>query len=485
MTRALKNDALSLMLRVALTQPDAPALRTRAGDLDYAHFVRKVRQYAFALKSCLGEGKVAIRLPQGEDAYAVMFATWMAGGYYAPINVEAPLEKQDLVEGCFCADVCVTTRSHLRDQENTSVLLIEDMLGEELEEAAPPAELAYVIFTSGSTGISKGVMISKASLACYLEWAIPALALGPGAFCSQHPNIGFDLSVIDIFATLCSGACLVPFIGAKDRLLPGYAVADLGINVWVSVPSVIDLMLQAGSMTPEKMAAVKCWFFCGEPLNPHHLEAIFAVTPEAEVINAYGPTEATVSCTELRLNKDNYKSACEASVAIGEPIPSMGYQLLGGENPDEGEIVITGPQLAKGYWQDDVKTEAAFHGIPGTGARGYFTGDWAVRKKGHVFFQRRMDRQVKIHGYRLELGEVDAAVRKLLNCQAYSFIRENHITTFVETNQPIDFARLRTDLAKGLANYAIPQKVIEVEQFPRNANDKIDVLTLKELLEYE
>ena len=322
-------------------------------------------------------------------------------------------------------------------------------------------------------------MIARQALAHYVAWALPALGIGADDRCSQHPNIGFDLSVLDIYASLCSGAALAPFAGADDRLVPARAVQRHGLTVWISVPSVIDLMAKAGQVTAGHLGSLRLLFFCGEPLLPRHLEAIFAALPEVSVINAYGPTEATVSCTELRLAADSYREACGDSVALGDAIPGMSLDLVGGDRREEGEIMLSGPQLARGYWRNETLTAESFRPVPGTDTVGYFTGDWARVRDGHLYFQERMDRQVKIHGYRLELAEVDAALERLGVPAAFTVLAEGRLVSFVEAGGQDGPATLRRSLAAWLPAYAMPAEIRVLSALPRNANGKIDGQRLK------
>jgi D-alanine--poly(phosphoribitol) ligase subunit 1 len=158
-----------------------------------------------------------------------------------------------------------------------------------------------------------------------------------------------------------------------DRLMPARMIEREKITVWNSVPRVVSRMMQAGQVTAKQLASVRLFNFCGEPLLPTHL-----ASPDVLVRNTYGPTEATIAVTDLPLSEDDYRSATQGSVAIGPPIPGVGLHLVGGTHAYEGEIVITGPQLALGYWRDAAKTNEVFHNLAMNGRteRAYYTGDW-------------------------------------------------------------------------------------------------------------
>ena len=479
-------DPLARLLRWCSVQPDHPAVVEDARTVPYGEFGQKVRRIAAAIadSTASGDSRVLIHLAQGSDAYAAMFGALMAGGYYAPVDVTAPPERQTRIVAGFEPTVVVTATSlppHVAAAAGQAkVVDLSKLPATELAEPRAPAHLAYVIFTSGSTGEPKGVMIPRRGLAHYTAWAGEAMAIVPGDRWSQHPNIAFDLSVLDIYGALCWGATLYPITNRKDRLMPGDFVRRHRLTIWDSVPSVIDLMRRAGQAGAEQLSSLRMATFCGEPLLAEHLDALFAANPGLTVHNTYGPTEATVSCTLVRLSAANYRSACGSSVALGSAIPGMRLDLVGGESGEEGEIVLSGPQLADGYWRQPERTSSTFVEIDlgGRPTRVYRTGDWARYSEGHLYFVSRTDRQVKIHGHRLELGEVEAALRA-----AGAVLARGEVHAFVEGVGGETLPDLHAKLVRRLPSYAIPAQIHVVERFPRNANDKVDAAALAKTLD--
>jgi D-alanine--poly(phosphoribitol) ligase subunit 1 len=467
--------------------PSRPAVLYRGAQVNYGELWDRARRFASAFAGG-DEPRVLIALPQGADAYAAMFAAGLAGGYYVPVNISAPVDKFIRIVRAAEPDVVVV------DPVETPAGLL-DAIGEAapaarrvdvtIARAAPPFEgsgrrssIAYLIFTSGSTGDPKGVVIPRAGLEHYVAWAIETLGFAPEDRISQHPNIGFDLSVLEIYGALCSGAALCPVAGPGDRLMPGRLIADLGVTVWISVPSVVGVIVKARHAIPAYLKSLRLLFFCGESLRPAHLDAIFAACPGARVVNAYGPTEATVSMTYLPLRADSDAEARAASVALGEPIPGMGLRLAGGPSPDEGEIVITGEQLALGYWRDPEQTARSFREFEEDGKtlRGYFSGDWAARRGKFLFFKERIDHQVKINGFRVELDEVAAAIRACGWPAACVVKRGDALAAVVEARPGVEFdpLELRAALAVRIEAYALPAEIRVIAAMPRNANDKLD-----------
>jgi len=479
-------DVLHRFLDMAQQQPNHPAVWGGDGFVRYGELATHVRRIAqsIALKT---HPKILIYLPQGSDAYAAMFATLMAGGYYAPVNVDAPITRQRLVIEQFTPDVVVTNSCMLKNGADfgaAKVVNLDHLGTDALSEVRPAHDLAYVMFTSGSTGTPKGVMVGRAGLTHYTDWILESMAVTAHDKWSQFPPISFDLSVLDIYGALCGGATLYPFVDQMDRMMPALTIKKHALTIWNSVPSVIGMMAQAKQLTAENLATVRLATFCGEPLLPQHLQGLFAAKSDLVVHNTYGPTEATVSFTLIKLTEKTFASHCNATVALGEPISGMGLFLYGGPHENEGEIVIAGPQVAKGYWDNPKASAMVFKQVhvEGKNMPAYFTGDWAVREGGDLYFVSRIDSQVKIHGFRVELEDVNAAVRALVGAEVSSVVVDNDIHCFVEqdTGETFDQIELVAQLHERLETYAVPKFFYQVDRLPRNVNDKIDASALVE-----
>ncbi len=456
----------------------------------YGEFYDRVARMAGCISAAgIAHPKVLINLPQGIDAYVAMFATHMAGGFYCPLNLEHPANRKRQISNIFEPDV-ILTRENLEDGFTASspslrVLNLDDLTDDApLELPRPAHELAYVMFTSGSTGEPKGVMIGRSALAHYADWAGRAMAITPHDRWSQHPNIGFDLSVLDIYGALCHGACLYPIKGVKGRLVPAELIEEFQLTIWNSVPSVVDVMSKRDQLTSAYLKSLRLMTFCGEPLLPEHLEGIFAARPDIKVHNTYGPTEATVSCTLLELTAQNYREFCRNNVSFGTPIEGMTLTLEGGDNLGEGEIVISGPQVAHGYWGRVDLTENAFAGkaSAGGGRNSYRTGDWAEVLADNFYFMQRVDRQIKRRGHRIELGDIDAAIRRYTKSATCTVYVEDKLISFIEDHNSGADLELRKWLSQQLPEYCLPDAIRGIATLPKNANDKIDVQRLQEIV---
>ncbi len=472
--------------------PSRVAIEEGTGaSITYEELYQRVMRLAHEFAVRADRPRVLICLPKQIDAYAAMFATLISGGFYSPINAGTSIERLRHIINTFRPDIIFTNRTFWQEkmgQEESpsemTLLFSEEVpfQGRKIETRPPLHELAYTIFTSGSTGTPKGVMISQSAMQSYVEWVLSEFAIEPDDKCAQHTNLGFDISVMDTYGALCSGATLAVINTELERLFPARAIRERRITRWNSVPSVINMMMQARQLDREHLATLRTCVFAGEPLYPEQIEAFFAVRPDLVLYNAYGPTEATVECAAARLTSDNYRELCRSTVSIGKPIGHNRLYLVGGDTSDEGELVIAGPQLAEGYMNDPEKTAAVFRPLPEFGEkRAYFTGDWVRRDEhGNLYFVSRIDFQVKIKGHRLELGEVDAALRKEGLGNVATIADGDRLISFVEGRpEPLDDpSALRQRLRQRLEDYAIPAGFIIVDKLPRNANDKIDVKEL-------
>ena len=477
----VSSDAIGEFFARVRERPRHPAVVEDGEPVSYEALARRARCFAQAFAR-FAAPRVLIALPSGADAYASMLAAALAGGYYTPVNVESPLLKLRRIVRQLQPDVIVGDGDlavGLQAEASDAMLLRPtDVPDVPLPEDRRRHPIAYVIFTSGSTGMPKGVVIPRTALDHYVGWMRGSRMFNADDRVSQYANIGFDFSVMEIYGALCAGATLFPVQGRGDRLFPARMITREKITVWSSVPSVISLMMRSDSVTADNLASLRWLNFCGEPLLPQHLRAIFVACQDVVVQNTYGPTEATVSMTSLVMTADDYEDACRATVALGEPISGMGLHLVGGNHDDEGELVITGPQVADGYWQDPERSNERFREIAlgGRTVTGYFTGDWAERHAGRIFFKERMDFQVKVKGVRIELDEVAAALRETGWPVVCVLSRGDHLVAAVERHgaAPFDQRELLDALAARLDDAAVPRTVLLIDQMPYNENGKID-----------
>jgi D-alanine--poly(phosphoribitol) ligase subunit 1 len=442
-------------------------------------------------KTSIVSPRVLLALPHSTSAYAGMIGTLMAGGTFCPINIEGPEGRNAIICQEFSPDVIFFEDNppNFLDASPATTPRIEiSRLGTHPfdHNSSEYSEIAYVVFTSGSTGQPKGVKIGRSGFSHFLYISRDHFNVTHGERWGQFSNLGYDLAVMDVFLAITQGATLVPLATPKERLMPATAVKDKRIAIWHSVPSALELMIEAKQLSADYLAPLRLMSFCGEPLLQRHLEAVFSARSDLQVFNTYGTTETTGFNTINRLTSENYRDSCEApTVALGDDVSGWTISLLNGSSADEGEIVVSSDHLSLGYWHDEDRTRKVFRQVRLEGEverRSYFTGDWGIRKKSRLYFSCRIDRQVKIRGERIELDEVDYLLREAGFPASYTIIKGDDLHSFVELVGTLDEDLVRSHLAKRLPFHSIPKDIHALQTLPRNPNGKIDRVALEQLL---
>lgn len=367
--------------------------------------------------------------------------------------------------------------------------------------AVGPDDPFYIIYTSGSTGSPKGVQISRRSVGLLAEWALTLIppspeGSGPEVFLNQAP-FSFDLSVFELAMGLVSGATIVSVdkqhVAHLSTLFDGLEGA--GLTVWVSTPSFADLCLADPRFTGALLPELKVFLFCGETLANETARTLRERFPDASVVNTYGPTESTVAVTSV---------VCTDDVIRDNPILPVGSAKSGTRilirdaagqvlpERETGEIVIVGDTVSLGYHGRPDLTASVFEWIDGE--RAYRTGDAGQLRDGILHFSGRLDFQVKVHGYRIELEDVEANLRTLPGISHAVVLpvqkpdapgNVSHLQAFVQLSgdlpeRPLSrMIELKRELGRLLPDYMIPKVFTFVEAIPLTANGKADRQALR------
>jgi D-alanine--poly(phosphoribitol) ligase subunit 1 len=361
-----------------------------------------------------------------------------------------------------------------------------------------PADPYYVIFTSGSTGEPKGVVISLGCLTSFVTWMVgeQTLAEQQETFLNQAP-FSFDLSVMDLYLSLATGGTLFSITSEQIANLKQLYEAFVGsrITTWVSTPSFAEMCLVERSFDVRMRPRLRRFLFCGETLPPEVAAQLLERFPQAQVWNTYGPTEATVATTSVRIDDEVLRRY--SPLPVGYVKPGTFIRIM--DETDKpvpagarGEIVIAGPNVSPGYLGQPDLTAEAFFTLDGE--RAYRTGDWGRLQDDLLFFDGRIDNQIKLHGYRIELADIEANLRAVSGIRDAVVIpmmkngRVDSLAAFVILNErppTSDFAvsrTLRAQLAERLPSYMLPRKFLFMETFPMTINGKADRRKLAALL---
>jgi amino acid adenylation domain-containing protein len=515
--------------RQAERRPEAVALVMGDERLTYGELEAKSNRLARLLQAngCETGDRVCLFLPKTPAAVVAMLATLKARCAYVPIDIASPAPRVDKIveaaaprlllasaEAVKLVDELAAQSDTVGDTPVGSVdagPLRGDSFAtsfaaadaapyspEPLERKGSPDDIAHLLFTSGSTGLPKGVMITHANVAHFIDWATGYFGTTQGDRISGHPPLHFDLSTFDIYGAFLAGAEL-HLVPAAANLLPqklAELIRESELTQWFAVPSIFTYMAKFDVIAHGDFPSLERVIWCGEvlptPILIHWMERL----PHATFTNLYGPTEATIA--------SSYYTVPELPASETDPIP-IGVPCAGEEllildedmrevpAGEIGDLYLAGVGLSPGYWRDEEKTAAAFVPDPRStdpGRRIYRTGDLAQWGDDDlVYFLGRADSQIKHRGYRIELGEIETAINALAEvreCAVVGVDTGGFEGTAIccayapAVGQTVEPPQLREALRKSLPTYMLPSRWLTLDGLPKNVNGKIDRKALKD-----
>ena len=509
-------------LRLARECPQIPALEFAGSELSYGQLALHGAQLASALVQVETDDPqfTAVLAERSVSAHAGFLATQMAGHTFVPLNPAFPARALALMQQISGARTFVVGRegidvlSELIEMcpDIRSVILLENVdvpdglrafltrgghvtTRPDLETDAvarfPVSPIhgrpAYLMFTSGSSGTPKAVTISRGAATTWLESMRARYDLGPGDRVSHLTTLDFDCALLELLLPLSSGACVcVP--DRSERFNLGNYIAGRRLTVWVSSPSTAVLMQRLGVLTERRFPHLRFTIFGSEGLPVDLAMAWLRAAPSCVIDNVYGPTELTVCCTAYRIDPTTVSALAENGlVPIGQPLPGMHALVVDDDlrpvSPGEvGELLMTGPQLADGYWSDPELTQQAFVTPPFESRTFYRTRD-RVRRPidgNPLTFLGRLDDQFKINGIRVEPGEIEASLRRATASAAAVAVgwpagasSASGVIAFVEAAD-LDEAAVIEKLRAELPRHMVPRRVIGVSSLPRTERGKLE-----------
>lgn len=507
-----------LFTESAKTYPDRPAICVESEVQTYAELATAAGQISACLQRSTVTGQNTCILATGRTfaGFAGILGILGAGKIYVPVSSDASHERAISISSltspvAIIADHTGFDIAKLIAQNSAQPLVIilpehelsaadrDDFTSHKVydksdlhqfsQEFKPvdvsPKSLAYILFTSGTTGEPKGVPIRQESVVQYVQSMASLYPLLPTDRCTQLFELTFDLSAHDMFVTWNSGACLfVPHRGMAS--FSSDIVMSHELTVWFSVPSVVSELVRSRKLIPNAFPSLRLAFFCGERMPVELAQAIKIAAPNALIVNLYGPTEATIAFTYFAWDGRDLPEICR-DLPIGHPLPEQQVFLL---DPNRqpvppntvGEMYLVGSQVSDGYWKNSTQTADRYHDLVfnnQTPLHAYATGDLAINVPDlGLVFRGRIDDQVKLHGVRIELGAIEAAVRRVSGNQQVAAMvwPQDYPTKLIVYVEKSDVSA--TDILEKCRNllphHEQPHEIVEIDRLPLTSNGKMD-----------
>jgi len=435
--------------------------------------------------------------------YAIMLACLKIGAIYTNIDIENPTQRIDKI-----IDIC-KPKILISDTEislSPNILKIDfEIISSysdnnlEISSNITGNNPAYIMFTSGSTGTPKGVTVSHLNILNFLHWSINRYGITPYDVFAQVSPLYFDNSVFDFYTALFSGASLVPI--KKTLLTEPIALVNYidkhKCTILFSVPSLLVYLLTMRVLQKDNLKAIRIISFGGEGFPKTELKKLYDLySDRVKFINVYGPTEGTCICSSYDISLKEFENL-QTLAPLGVINPNFRYYIVD-ENLKEvevgrkGELIIAGPNVSLGYYNDIDRTKESFIQNPFITTHRdivYKTGDIVYEKDGLLYFVGRVDNQIKHMGYRIELEEIENVINSIDNVAQCGVIYHRKVNSnygkivaFIQVENSLTLEYIKSILTQKLPPYMLPNKIIILDELPKNQNGKIDRRKLQEMV---
>jgi len=423
------------------------------------------------------------------ETYASIIALWLEGKAYVPLSPDAPEDRNlNIIRQASLQTILDSSNIML---QYPCAMIASKRLEQATIDLSPKSissdAVAYILFTSGTTGLPKGVPISRGNVSAFMDafWKI-SLDITEQDKVLQMFDLTFDLSVMSYLAPMCKGACCYTI--PKDKIKYSYIfelMEDHQLTVALMVPSVLHHLRPY--FNEIHLPEMRYSIFCGEALPLDITEEWSQCLPNATIQNVYGPTEDTIFCTYYTYERHKANKHLNGVLSIGKAMDGNFTVIIDEDNNildngQEGQLCLGGKQLTVGYWRNEEKNRESFFHIEykGQTERFYKTGDLCrLDFDGDILYVGRVDFQVKIQGFRVELTEIEFHAKQFLkktNLVALAVtdtIGNAEIAIAFETSE-FDTRELVEYLKTKLPAYMLPKKFVYVQPFPLNVNGKTD-----------
>jgi amino acid adenylation domain-containing protein len=435
----------------------------------------------------IGPGSnVALSLPRGLDAVVAVYGILLAGACYVPLNNHCPGHRNQLIvqdAGCRCVLVNDTAPSWMNDAELDVIDVAATPNLPSLVDPVPvpnTEDRAAILYTSGSTGRPKGVVISQRAISAFTDWSVSTFGLNRDDRIASLAPFNFDLSLFDLFAAPAAAATTY-FIPESLKLAPARLVDWLrqqAISTWYTVPSMLGLLTLKGGLDRQGLPGLRQVLFAGEVFPTARLKQLCALLPDTDFYNLFGPTETNV-CLYWPVDRERLDesqaipaggSACQAELAI---------------DPEQDELLVKGPCLMSGYWQDG-------KAVPVLDAQGWFhSGDRVtLNAVGEYDYHGRLDRMIKSAGYRIEPAEIEQVLRAAPGVLQAAVVgvpdplSGTRIAAAVAV-EGADRSSLQAHASRQLASWMRPSFYLLLKDLPFLPNGKTDYQGISRAIEQE
>jgi amino acid adenylation domain-containing protein len=509
-----------LLQRSAEDRPEQVAVEDGARAISYAELDARSSQVAHLLQE-LGVSKgdrVGLYLNKSLESIVGIYGILKAGAAYVPFDAQAPLARLAYIAGNCGIRVMLTgteksgTWAELVSEDSaidalvalngqalrpedlpSGVMVLSASAVDDQPETASHVEvididLAYILYTSGSTGVPKGVMLSHLNALTFVRWVVDRFSVRAEDRLSNHAPLHFDLTILDVFASAGAAATVV-LVPQETSVFPVEVrrfIEEKRITIWYSVPSVLSMLVQRGSLHGGEFPHLRTLFFAGEMFPTKYLRSLMRFLPQVEFLNLYGPTETNV-CTYYhvpRLPDDQTEP-----IPIGKAIDNVEVFAVTDDgrvaDPGEiGELYVRGTTVMHGYWGDRERTARGLIPNPHGGQLHdpvYKTGD-LVRQDadGNYHLLGRRDHQIKSRGYRIELGDIETALYAhpgVIECAVIAVpdnLITNRVAAFVVARDGVTQQELAGFCRDRIPHYMIPEEFRFVGSLPKTSTGKID-----------
>lgn len=475
-------------------------------NLGHINTYGELKQYSDALADYImarnlpAQSPIMVYCDQTFTSVATFLGCVKSGHPYIPVDTHSPNDRLTMINAIAQPSLVIAVQDLPidLDVDTVSAVALKLILNTPDTQVRPQYvagdETFYIIFTSGTTGQPKGVQISHDNLQSFTDWMATFELPDTPISLSQAPY-SFDLSVMDLYPTLLAGGTVrvLPRETTENLKDLFMALPQVPVNVWVSTPSFMDICLMEPKFDAAHYPDLTHIFFCGEELTHQTAAKVLARFPDVRLFNTYGPTEATVAVSAIQVTQavlDQYDR-----LPIGYAKADTQITLVPGtertaNGQTEGELLLTGPSVSRGYLNRPDKTAVVFE--QSNGQQSYHTGDLGfIAEDGLVFYRGRTDFQIKLNGYRIELEEVNHflnqvpwiehgvavpqydrnhKVRQLL---AYVVVDEGQFEDHISATKAI-----KEYLGSRMMSYMLPQRFVYRDELPMTANGKVAIKQL-------